>query len=150
MCSELSASSHKSLRLDDRASAKLSRSVNALRQSIGNLYSPKRKPGQRLRGRQPKPWPRIHKGSAQPSSGYCYQPRHRHDSRAEMAEKDDPLSPGKPEDGLRKPADRKLITLQNFYNVLPGDLLRQDLLEFYQLAEAIHDTLGPAGCSVSG
>jgi hypothetical protein len=48
-----------------------------------------------------------------------------------------------------KPADRKLITLQNFYNVSPGDLLRQDLLEFHQLAEVIHDTLGPAGCSVS-
>lgn len=49
-----------------------------------------------------------------------------------------------------KSADRKLITLQNFYNVPPGDLLHQDHLKFYQLAEVIHDTLGPAGCSVSG
>lgn len=43
MCSELFASSHKSLRLDDGASAKLTRSVNALRQSIGNLYYTARK-----------------------------------------------------------------------------------------------------------
>ncbi|OCL06230.1 glycosyltransferase family 2 protein [Glonium stellatum] len=39
---------------------------------------------------------------------------------------------------------------QSFYNVPPGDILRQDLSEFYQLIEVIHDALGSASCSGSG
>lgn len=131
--------------LDDGASAELSHTVDALRQSVGNLYYTARKKS---------PVKDYKAGNL--NHGLEFTKTLPSPAADIVAGLDADMIP-EPE-WLRRTIphlmeNRKMGLVnapQNFYNVPPGDLLRQDLSEFYQLAELIHDALGSASCSGSG
>ena len=147
--------------LDDGASAELSHTVDALRQSVGNLYYTARKKspvkdykagnlnhGLEFTKTLPSPAADIVAGL---DADMIPEPERLRRTIPHLMENRKMGLVNAPQASfLCKPRQPSANSLQNFYNVPPGDLLRQDLSEFYQLAELIHDALGSASCSGSG